>query len=206
MVTNRLPADAVFVSGNAPGGCAVAGGVVTCNAGALNNGQGATITISVEATRGGTLSNSFFATAFEFDPLNTNNLSLISVEVTGDEDHDGLPDTWELDHGLSSANANDAGIDSDGDRHTNLQEYIAGTDPMNAASVLKVTAGVQTGTARVRFTTVINKRYTLERAPSPAGPWNPVGDEIVGDGDVAILLDPDPVNDVQRFYRVRVTR
>jgi len=206
MVTNRLPADAVFVSGNAPGGCVVAGGIVTCSAGVLSNGGTATITIRIEASRGGTLSNAFFATAFEYDPSVTNNLRSISTEVTGDEDHDGLPDTWELDHGLSSSNPNDANIDSDGDRATNLQEYIAGTDPMDAASVLKVTAAVQAGAARVRFTTVAGKRYVLERAPTPNGPWNVIGDETVGDGDVALLFDPDPVNDVQRFYRVRVSQ
>src|SRR4030095_15639471 len=41
-VTNRFPADAVFVSGNAPGGCALAGGIVTCSAGTLSNGERAT--------------------------------------------------------------------------------------------------------------------------------------------------------------------
>jgi uncharacterized repeat protein (TIGR01451 family) len=205
-VTNRLSVDAVFVNGNASGGCVVAGGVVTCSAGVLSNGGMAIVTITVEASRGGTLSNSFFVTAFEFDPVPTNNLQSISTVVTGDEDRDGLPDAWEIDHGLSPSNPNDANIDSDGDHHTNLQEYIAGTDPMNPASVLKVAASVKTGSAQVRFTTVANKHYVVERAPAPNGPWSAVGDEIIGDGDVVIFFDPDPVNDVQRFYRVRVNR
>ena len=51
-----------------------------------------------------------------------------------DDDHDGLPDAWEIEHGLSPSNPNDANIDSDGDGHTNLQEYIAGTDPMLESS------------------------------------------------------------------------
>jgi alpha-tubulin suppressor-like RCC1 family protein len=47
-----------------------------------------------------------------------------------DTDGDGMPDGWEINHSLNPL-ANDAGIDSDGDTYTNLQEYQNGTDPFD---------------------------------------------------------------------------
>ncbi len=46
-----------------------------------------------------------------------------------DSDGDGIPDKWEIDHGLNPANAADAVVDADGDGLTNLQEYLYGTNP-----------------------------------------------------------------------------
>lgn len=47
----------------------------------------------------------------------------------GDSDCDGMPDAWELAHGLDPFNPLDAGADPDGDGLTNLAEYQHGTDP-----------------------------------------------------------------------------
>ena len=45
-----------------------------------------------------------------------------------DDDNDGMPDSWESQHGLDSL-IDDAREDSDGDGNNNLNEYLAGTDP-----------------------------------------------------------------------------
>ena len=46
-----------------------------------------------------------------------------------DSDSDGLPDWWELAHGLDIADNADASLDSDGDDLTALQEFGVDTDP-----------------------------------------------------------------------------
>ncbi|HEY6101217.1 MAG TPA: cytochrome c3 family protein, partial [Anaeromyxobacter sp.] len=47
----------------------------------------------------------------------------------GDSDCDGMPDWWEIAHGLDPFNPADAFLDPDGDGLTNLDEYRLGTDP-----------------------------------------------------------------------------
>ncbi len=51
-----------------------------------------------------------------------------------DDDNDGIPDQWEDQNGLNSTDASDAGGDMDDDGFTNLEEYEAGTDPLDPAS------------------------------------------------------------------------
>ena len=41
-----------------------------------------------------------------------------------DSDHDGIPDEWELKHGLNPNDPRDANADSNGDGYTNLEKYL----------------------------------------------------------------------------------
>ena len=50
--------------------------------------------------------------------------------VCVDWDGDGIPDDWEIAHGLNPG-VNDAALDRDGDGASNLLEYARGTDPLN---------------------------------------------------------------------------
>jgi VCBS repeat-containing protein len=52
-----------------------------------------------------------------------------------DDDNDGMPDDYEMAYNLNSLDPFDAGHDEDGDGHANLTEYVAGTNPQNAADV-----------------------------------------------------------------------
>ena len=53
----------------------------------------------------------------------------LSAGGTIDGDRDGIPDLWELAHGLCPTNALDAAGNPDGDGLVNLHEYWAGCDP-----------------------------------------------------------------------------
>lgn len=58
-----------------------------------------------------------------------------AIVYTGDPDEDGLPNWWELQHGLNPNNANstgagpDASLDTDGDGYSNVEEYMLGYNP-----------------------------------------------------------------------------
>lgn len=77
----------------------------------------------------------------------------ISIVVARDVDLDGLPDSWESEHGLptdSSIGVYGATGDYDDDGMPNLDEYNANTHPTNPASVLAV-SGVSISDGLVRL-------------------------------------------------------
>ena len=95
-----------------------------------------------------------------------------------DTDHDGLPDAWEIAHGLNPNDPNDAQADPDNDRMTNLEEYQAGTDPRRSTSFLKLEAmSVVPDEIVLSFSAVSNKTYTIQASQTVSGtPWDRLAD------------------------------
>ena len=126
--------------------------------------------------------------------------SAILTYVT-DTDGDGLPDNWETNYfGVRGANPND---DSDGDGMTNWQEYIAGTDPTNPLSYLRIErlAGAP-NEATLEFNAVSNRTYTVLFKNTLADPvWSKLGDvEARTTNRVATISDRNSITG--RFYRL----
>ena len=122
-----------------------------------------------------------------------------------DTDHDGMPDAWEDANGFNRNNPNDAALDADGDGMTNLQEYIAGTDPHNAGSKLKIDSIVINGGARdIRFQAIGGKSYTLlYRDSLVTGAWAKLknGSLPPGPSLPLTLTDNSPATG-GRYYRI----
>jgi hypothetical protein len=98
--------------------------------------------------------------------------------------------------------------DSDHDGHTNHQEYIAGTDPRDGASVLRILEAevihASPDEVRLRFPAVAGRTYTLQvRSALNTGFWEdrlklPAATEDA----VVIMADPDASESAFRFYRI----
>ena len=125
----------------------------------------------------------------------------------GDSDGDGMPDWWEIWHGLNPNDPSDAALDSDGDGVSNLDEYLAGTDPMDATSYFHI-ASISAGTNCVlSFPSALNRLYTLESRTNLAlGSWTPVSGQvdIAGNAGFFQLSQTNQPPNTTRFYRVKV--
>jgi len=126
----------------------------------------------------------------------------VMISVFRDGDGDGMPDDWEDAHGLNSADATDAERDADFDGRTNLQEYLAGTRPNDASSVLRISLNYSSGGIQLGFTAQSNRSYSVEFTDTaPVSPWRSWVDVAPGTNERPILL-VDPQVTSNRFYRV----
>ncbi len=126
--------------------------------------------------------------------------------ATVDSDGNGLPDIWEMEHfGMIGV---DPHADPDGDGFTNLEEYIAGTDPLSAESCFTITICRTNGDDGIdlAWTAAAGRLYSIETTASLTEPdWQviPGLDQMAGVPPVNQLQLPTTQDD-GRFYRIRV--
>jgi hypothetical protein len=119
-----------------------------------------------------------------------------------DDNFDGLPDDWQaLYWGPNPALWPGPNVDSDGDGATNLQEFLAGTDPTDPASVLKLELQPSTQGVHLVWTTQPGSIYQIQIA-NVLGQWTPLGGERLAAGSVDSLL----VGDSHHLQMYRVVR
>jgi len=121
-----------------------------------------------------------------------------------DSDGDGLPDAWEIIYfdGLGASPDGDA----DGDGMGNLQEYLAGTNPRDGASILALQAlrSATTGAVHLVWAAAPGVRYQVEyRDTLEAAAWAPLGASAIYGSATATVIDADAPAPA-RFYRLRL--
>ena len=130
--------------------------------------------------------------------------ALITITTLADTDGDRIPDEWETAYGLSPTDPLDAQRDADGDGLFNGGEYIAGTDPTNAASFLRIDSITAMGGTTLTFGAASNHTYAVQyRDEWSPGFWNMLTTVPArATNHTAQIIDPNPSRPTSRFYRL----
>jgi hypothetical protein len=122
---------------------------------------------------------------------------------------DGIPNWWKQQYGFDPFDPTVAGADPDHDGVNNLQEYLAGTNPTNAASHFTITSlALTNGNVRVYWSAVGGKSYVLQTNSDLGAAFSDASPAIAVPGTVETVtnyLDSGAVtNSRTRFYRIRL--
>ncbi|MGB9601162.1 MAG: right-handed parallel beta-helix repeat-containing protein [Verrucomicrobiia bacterium] len=150
-------------------------------------------------------------------PLDGNNDGVAQYDIgafeflnpIADSNKDGIPDGWCYSYGLNPILPDIAETDPDNDNFTNLQEYIADTNPTDPLSFLKITAIETTPDVKIHFTSSSNRIYTLYQRTNfirLSEDWFPVPglSNIRGKGRPDFFNDTNIFSGQMKFYKIGV--
>jgi Tol biopolymer transport system component len=126
-----------------------------------------------------------------------------------DSDGDGIPDWWMIQYfGHPTGEASDLSLasdDADGSGMSNLQDYIAGTDPTNANSVFRLSAAATANsTISLTWPAVAGRSYQIQYKTNLDDPvWLTAPGNISVIGSQGYYLAPAAQSN--SFYRVSVS-
>jgi lysophospholipase L1-like esterase len=145
------------------------------------------------------------ATNFASGPAGVPMAPAVGVALTmlPDFDHDGMADAWEAQYGFDTNEVADAILDFDGDDMINRDEYIAGTNPTNASSLLKLTLST-TNTGVLEFLAESNIAYTVQyRTNLTFAPWGNLTNISAQSQARTVQVNvPNPPPTREHYYRV----
>ena len=138
--------------------------------------------------------------SFGDDPINWK-AAFPEGTTAPDTDGDGMPDWWETAHGLI-VGINDAALDPDGDGMSNIQEYLAGTDPQDSRSVLRLTATPGDNQVLLSFEAQPDLAYAVQFTEAlDSTNWQAWQQISSSPTSHTIVLTSAPLSQ-QRFFRV----
>ncbi len=126
-----------------------------------------------------------------------------------DSDADGIPDEYEIAHGLNRHISADAILDGDNDGAINRDEYVLGLNSLVPDRYnFTTTRNTQTGVVTVTFPTIPARNYRVWYSDTLTT-WNPASSIISGTGSNQVWVDDGSeipaATGNRRFYKVVVT-
>jgi hypothetical protein len=97
----------------------------------------------------------------------------------------------------------DPASDSDGDGASNREEFLAGTDPTNPDSVLRIRLQPTPQGLFLNWNTQIGLMYQVQTAPQPGGAWTNLGGQRLARGLVDSLYVGGNTTGYYRIVRLR---
>jgi type VI secretion system secreted protein Hcp len=140
--------------------------------------------------------------AFAWDFV-LNGAATLAFPPSLDADEDTIPDDWERAFQLDPA-LNDATLDKDLDGATNVDEYIAGTDPTTGDQVFKATLNFQPGarTAQLTFPSAPERNYQILIGSDLNEPFQPY--LTVPSAGESTTINVPGLTALNQFYRVEI--
>ena len=132
-----------------------------------------------------------------------------TIAPGADTDGDGIADAWEYAHfgNLTTANATS---NFDGDPATDLQEYLADTNPTDATSYLRITAfsTASNGSPNaLTWTSALTRCYHIHESVSLIAPvWYDSGLGLISPDGAFTTRNATDTNAPIRFYRVQAVK
>lgn len=123
--------------------------------------------------------------------------------------NDTIPDAWRALYfggdGTTTNSQSCATCDADNDGVNNLQEFLAGTNPTNATSALKLVAmNPNPSNTVANFLSTTGAVYQVQsRDDLSIGVWSITMDQISGNGTNVFILNPNAPSS-KRFFRLQL--
>lgn len=134
-------------------------------------------------------------------------LTIIQAGKPADTNQDSLPDAWQVQYFGTSASPDAApNADPDGDGFSNLDEYLAGTNPKDANSLLRISSFDPAGSGSaflIGFPSMTDRYYQVQQKTDLLDPqWTAFTNAVRGTGGSVLVRDNTGTNATHRFYRV----